>query len=151
MVIFAMAIQLRRVTIADAQTLFAWRNDELTRQMSANTDLVRYQDHVGWLERKLADSACRFHVAEEDGEPVGTIRFDGSPEATVSWTVATEARGRGVCKAMARLALKGETHVVAHVRPDNAICQRALSAVGFVDEGTIEGGLTLWTYRGGTA
>lgn len=124
-------LTLRKATLADAKALFRWRNDPLTRAMSESGEEVGYEGHLNWLAGKLSDPHCRFYIAELDGAPAGTIRFEGLDEAAVSWTVAPGFRGRGVCKAMARLGLAREGRVVAYVRADNSVCQHVLADVGF--------------------
>ena len=138
-------ITIRPATMDDAEALFAWRNDELTREMSTTPDAVDLEGHVGWLGRRLADPDCRFWIAETDGEPAGTIRFEGTEPATVSWTVAPGFRGRGVAKEMARLGMEREGHVIAHVKAENCACHAVLAAVGFrlVEDGEMQ----LWEHR----
>lgn len=124
-------LKLRDASLADAEILFEWRNDPLTRAMSGSGDEVAFGAHVRWIECKLSDPACRFYVAELDRVPVGTIRFDGNGDAIVSWTVAPGFRGRGLCKEMARLGLEREGRVTALVHADNRVCRSVLAAVGF--------------------
>ena len=96
---------LRNATIADARALFDWRNDPLTRQGSHNTAELEFDSHVSWVEKTLANPARQLFIVEEDGNPVGTVRIDHEPNnsAEMSWTVAPDARGRGVAKKMVRL------------------------------------------------
>ena len=85
----------------DARALYEWRNDPLMRQQSRNTDAVPWEKHVAWLEQSLTMPTRRFYIAEQGGMPVGTVRADerdGVQE--LSWTVAPEARGRGIGKRM---------------------------------------------------
>ena len=124
-------LKLRKASLADAEVLFEWRNDPLTRAMSGSADEVAFGAHLRWIERKLSDPACRLYVAELDRVPGGTIRFDGNGDSIVSWTVAPSFRGRGLCKQMARLGLEREGRVTAHVHADNRVCRSVLAAVGF--------------------
>jgi RimJ/RimL family protein N-acetyltransferase len=87
--------------MADADLLLRWRNDPDTRLASHHTGVVGPGEHLTWLSRTLADSDRRLLVAEEFGTPVGTVRIDRREGVSdLSWTVAPEARGRGVATRM---------------------------------------------------
>ena len=47
------AINLRPVTMADAQILYKWRNDPQTRTVSHNQDEIDFDTHLKWLDKKL--------------------------------------------------------------------------------------------------
>src|ERR1044071_700613 len=88
---------------ADAERLFRWRNDPATRAASVEGGAVAWDDHVAWLTRSLASRDRRLLVAEVDGEPIGTVRFDRQgAEWVMSWTVAPERRGQGLGGRMVR-------------------------------------------------
>lgn len=78
--------------IKDAQILFDWRNDPITRAMSRNSDLVEWNDHVVWLTSHLALPQSKIYIAENFRKPVGTFRIDGDE---ISYTVAPDERGKG--------------------------------------------------------
>ena len=98
------AIRLRAVTIQDADLLLDWRNDPETRNASHNTVTVQREEHIAWLTKTLSNARRQLFVAEESGVPVGTVRADLSDGVyELSWTVAPNARGRGVAKRMVAL------------------------------------------------
>jgi hypothetical protein len=37
--------KIRKANEGDSRDIFDWRNDELTRQMSHTTDLVKWREH----------------------------------------------------------------------------------------------------------
>src|SRR4051812_10417834 len=133
----------RPARAADAELLLAWRNDAAVRAVSHTTDEVAPAEHAAWLSRVLADPDRTLLVVERDGEPVGTVRFDREgDEATLSVTVASEQRGRGVGVQAIResteleLAARPElTRVVALVKAENAASQRAFERAGYVCAG----------------
>jgi len=95
------SITLRPATIQDADLLLEWRNDPKTRKASHNTAEVERDEHVSWLSRTLNNPNRRLLVAEENATPVGTVRADFSEAVwELSWTVAPNARGRGVANQM---------------------------------------------------
>jgi RimJ/RimL family protein N-acetyltransferase len=80
---------------------------------------VSRQDHETWLARALASPDRRLFVAEHDGRPIGTVRFDRSGDAwEVSITVAPAARGRRLAtpmllaaeRALGPVALRANVH-----------------------------------------
>lgn len=125
-------ITLIPVTIDDAATLLAWRNDEQTRLASHNMDEVSMADHVAWLERVLTNPDRRLFIAKDDGAPVGTVRsdFDGTC-SELSWTIAPGSRGRGYGKEMVRqlIAIIG-LPVVAEIKAGNTASMKIAEAVG---------------------
>jgi RimJ/RimL family protein N-acetyltransferase len=77
-------------------------------------------------------------VAEVDGRPVGTVRWDvRSGIGEVSIAVAREQRGQGRATAILRSLVEIARHdaqvvrLVAAVDPDNAASLRAFTASGF--------------------
>lgn len=85
-------MNIRPAQMSDADILFQWRNDPLTREMSKNRDPVSWETHIKWLAGRLARSEPHLYIAEIDC-PVGTFRLDGDE---ISYTVAPESRGKGL-------------------------------------------------------
>lgn len=127
--------QIRPATRDDARRLFDWRNDESTRNMSKNKGLIPWEDHMGWLDRRLKMDQPNLFVFEVDGQPVATFRIDGRD---LSYTVAPEHRGRGVAKLMLNEVRSRFGSLRAHVFSDNVpsikVAQSAGMDVVIVDE-----------------
>ncbi len=142
------AVELRPARREDAQLLFDWRNDPQTRAGSRNRGEVTWDEHVGWLERVLADPQVALMVAESKQRPVGQVRFDGTdaPEVEISVSIDPGQRGRGLGKAVigAGVAWLAQHHpdavVVAEIRPDNDASLRAFERSGFMPAG-VNGGM----------
>src|SRR5437879_8578358 len=97
---------LRGANELDAERLFDWRNDPLTRANSLNTDLVTWADHTRWLSASLTRPDRDLLIAERDGQALGTVRIDYLADSReLSWTVAPECRQQGIGKQMVRLAV----------------------------------------------
>ena len=88
---------------------------------------------MAWLERRLDDPETALYVAEQDGEPVGTVRLELADVALISITVAPEHRGEGLAVPMieAACAKVGDFPVVAEIRPANLASIRAFEKAGF--------------------
>tara|TARA_R100000149_G_C5819200_1_gene99229 strand:- start:61 stop:528 length:468 start_codon:yes stop_codon:yes gene_type:complete len=134
-------IILRPATIEDADILLEWRNDPNTRKASHNTDEVQRDDHISWLSRTLGNPDRRLYVAEENGDPVGTVRTDFAGGVwELSWTVSPKARGRGVAKRMvAVLANEISEPIRAEVKTGNMVSARIAEHAGMVFERETDG------------
>jgi RimJ/RimL family protein N-acetyltransferase len=94
-------MKYRPATIDDAKRLLDWRNDDLTCAMSRSPDSVAWDQHVSWLNVRLARETPHLYIAECKGRPVGSFRIDADE---ISYTVAPECRGKGYATAMLKLA-----------------------------------------------
>jgi len=142
-------ITLRQATLDDLGMLFSWRNDPDTRRASRNTGDVSRHEHETWLKATLKNPDRRLYIAEEDGHAVGTIRADRAGGFyELSWTVAPEARGRGVGERMVRaLAGRIEQPIEAWIKPWNTASIRIAEGAGMTRE-RMEDGMLL--YRRGS-
>jgi len=140
----AESILIRAATRADSEVLLAWRNDPGTRAASRDQEPVAAAGHERWLEDVLADDDRALLVGELRGEPVGQLRFDrvDSLRWEINVTVAPEARGRGIGRALIEAGIawlwSAEPHaraVEAWVRRGNDRSLRAFVACGFAREG----------------
>jgi UDP-2,4-diacetamido-2,4,6-trideoxy-beta-L-altropyranose hydrolase len=126
------SIILRPATFADAALLLAWRNDPQSRLASRNTALVQPEEHTAWLSRTLASGDRKLMIAESGGKPAGVVRADRIAQGwELSWTVAPEARGRGVGSQMLVMFVAGlEGRLHATIRKDNGASRRMALAAG---------------------
>ena len=46
-------IKVRKAELSDSKTIFEWRNDKLTREMSHTTDIVDWEGHSNWFASSL--------------------------------------------------------------------------------------------------
>src|SRR3990170_3077059 len=86
---------LRRATINDCDDIFRWRNDEVTRKNSFNSEIIPYEEHCRWLKKTLNDpSKLLFIGINENNEKCGVIRFDikNSFASEIHINVAPEKR-----------------------------------------------------------
>lgn len=124
---------VRPATAADAELLLSWRNDPETRRWARTTELVSVAEHEAWLSR--ASPARRLFVAEHQGRPVGTVRFDrGDGAWEVSITVAPAARGRRLATPMLLAAERalGPAVIRANVHRDNVASLALFERAGYV-------------------
>ncbi len=100
-------LRLRPATLEDAECLYAWRNDPQTRAASHNEEEIPFQAHLDWLKAGLGNPHRKLYIAEENSEPVGTVRADWQEGVfLLSWTIAPGARGRGIGKRMVSMLVQ---------------------------------------------
>lgn len=119
---------IRLASQQDADVLFDWRNDVLSRKMSRNTHEITREEHDAWLTAALLDSHREIYIAEMDGYPAGMVRVDykeGGGVCELSWIVASEYRGMGIGKEMVRTVADSlKAMLFAEIRPENAASLR---------------------------
>lgn len=141
-----MEISLRRAIPHDSEMLWEWRNDYETRMNSVNTDLVGWPEHIMWFSKSLAMLDRKIFIAENNKEPVGTVRFDYYNDSVeLSWTIAPEHRGKGYGAAMLKAAIAKEPtkDIYATIKPENHASAKIAKASGFVFT-KMENGLGVW-------
>lgn len=138
------SLRLRKATAEDAQRLFDWANDPVTRAMSFRSESIPWEDHRRWLAAVLADQDRLLLIAEwrVDGvwRPCGQLRLDAGGLVSLGFDPAW--RGRGLAAPTLRRALTlpevaafGPLYT-AFIRPENAASQRAFRQAGFRHAGS---------------
>ncbi|WP_086972011.1 GNAT family N-acetyltransferase [Caballeronia glebae] len=135
-------LTLRKATARDSDLLYEWRNDPITRRSSHDTSEIARERHERWLAASLENSRRQIFIAEEHERLVGTVRVDHGPDGTaeLSWTVAPDARGKGVATRMVRRVadeISGKCPVRAEVKAGNHASVKVANAAGMhlVNEG----------------
>lgn len=151
-------LTLRRACIHDAELLYAWRNHPDTYRWFFNSEPVKWEQHLTWLEDGLADSRHLLFMIEDEGRPVAHVRFilhSGLDAADISVTVAPELRGRGygskaLCVAT-QYALCGDglnlRCVRADIMPGNEASIRSFTNAGYVEEDRCDHHATMYARR----
>src|SRR5262249_11385785 len=91
-------LTLPPATPQDAKLIWGGANDPTVRACAFSREPIPWESHLRWYENQLASPGTRFWVVEEDGEPVGQIRYDrdeAGRAAEISFSVARDHRGRG--------------------------------------------------------
>jgi RimJ/RimL family protein N-acetyltransferase len=135
----AQQLTFRRATWSDAELLWIWANDPEVREASLSSNPIGWQEHQVWFGARLADSGSLVLIAEEAGDPIGTVRLQ-SKDATgarISLTVAPGARGVGLAGPLIEegvdqaASVFGVTEVEALVKPWNQASRKAFENSGF--------------------
>jgi RimJ/RimL family protein N-acetyltransferase len=126
-------VRLRPAQVQDAEILWLWRNDPVTRVHSRSTEPISWKAHVAWLTAALADPARKIMIAEHGATPIGTVALHGIDEEwEISITVAPEKRGGGAGTAILQSACARTSHdIYASVRNGNRPSRRLFESCGF--------------------
>jgi UDP-2,4-diacetamido-2,4,6-trideoxy-beta-L-altropyranose hydrolase len=145
---------LRPATLADANDLFAWRNDPVTLACFRSTAVVPREDHDRWMKFNVLYGYPEHIVliAENESEPVGVVRFDSVKDDVMSYeasiTMAPKYRGNGLSKTILDTACRAmdEFTINAEIRKDNAASRKIFERCGFRE---IKSDNAFITYRRG--
>lgn len=140
-------LRLRPAHSDDAERVFEWANDPITRAASFSRDSFSLEDHLAWFAEQLTRVDRHPFLAELAGEPIAFVRLDASVDqpgvCTISINVAPEARGRGLGVAVIEAATPigaglGFDRIHALIRPDNHTSRRAFARAGYeLDANTV--------------
>lgn len=150
------SLATRPASMADADVLFAWRDDPGTRAASRNKDSLDWNAHLGWMSRTLADRDRQLFVIEAATAPIATVRWDRCSglgwEASI--TVAPDHRGTGVAAAALLAAeravlVEDPCRLLATIHIDNIASRRVFARAGYLPHRPADrdGFLTLAKWR----
>jgi RimJ/RimL family protein N-acetyltransferase len=135
-------LTLRPADLGDAGFLLALRNDPETRSFSFTQHEISDDEHLAWLELRLADADSLIWIALEGELPIGQLRLTRLDDSTaeVDVAVAAACRGRGVGRAiiargagLCEASWPGVVRLRARVMSGNTASLRAFSAAGYAD------------------
>jgi RimJ/RimL family protein N-acetyltransferase len=102
-------LQLRKAQLSDLDLYFHWVNDSDARQNAITVKQIDYDEHCVWFAEKVISKDACLWVMEYEEVPVGQIRFDidrSLKEATISYFIAQEHRGKGFGLSVVKLGLE---------------------------------------------
>lgn len=136
-------VRLRSVTLQDSQAWYEIRNDQMVRNWSRSTKVIRINEHAKWWRESLQNDKRRLFMVEIAGQPgkagqVGIARLDHRGAWTeISLAVIPAAHGRGigteiVCQLIEKAAQLRWPEIGAVVNGKNARSLRIFAKLGFV-------------------
>lgn len=133
---------LRRLKLEDSRLIFEWRNNETIIRLSSSQKKVSWQEHQEWIKNSIQNSTRTVFIIENNGEPVGQVRFDKENKddnfASISIYLLPENTGKGIGTKALELACQRYfqeeatvKEVFAFVRDENTISQEFFLKCGF--------------------
>jgi len=133
-------LDMRPATMADADMLYEWVNDPLTRSMSTmGANHILREDHDNWMRFNVLQGYPQHIVMIADTEygSVGVVRFDTDKRDTmrhrVSITIGPKFRGMHLASGVLAEAcrLMDESTLVAEIKKTNAPSISIFERCGF--------------------
>lgn len=152
---------IRPAAPKDAELLWTWANDPSVRGASFHKDPIPWEDHIQWFTRRLQSPDVRLWILEEQGRPVGQIRYELSgagDEAVLNFSIAVQERGKGYGEYLVNItkdrALEelGASRISAFVLEGNRSSAKVFLRAGYWFEGmaTVNGQrCLLFTWQSG--
>lgn len=139
------SLHLRPATADDCRRIWEWANEPAVRAVSFSSEPIMWEQHVTWFTRKIGDASTRLWIAEQDGAPLGQVRFDlEGLDATISISLDASRRRKNLgalliwsaCQKLFRNSAVKTIH--AFIKLDNAASIRAFEKAGFEPGGETE-------------
>ncbi len=90
-------LNLRPAVKEDAAILFEWANETQVRANSLNSEPIKWDNHVSWLNSRLASDTTFIYIMKWNGEPVGQVRYDDAGEfLDIDYSISAAFRGVGL-------------------------------------------------------
>lgn len=132
-------MHLRPANMRDADQLFSWRNDPVTRAAFRSTEPVPRANHDQWMKFNVEQGypQHRVLIADSDFGAYGVVRFDAARDDVmtfeVSITLARQWRGKGLAATILdeACALMSEYRLKASIRAYNDASRRVFERCGF--------------------
>lgn len=135
-------LRLRRARAEDADLLWAWANDPVTRQASFDPAPIPWEEHCAWLLRTLEKPDALILIALDGNDnPVGYVRCERKEERRVlSVAIAPQERGKGWSKDVVTAGVRTYFHAYpdermhAFVKAGNAPSIGLFRSLGWREE-----------------
>jgi len=130
--------RLRKTKTDDLMLYFKWANEPQTRLQSFSSKPIALSEHQNWFENKISSPTCHLYLLEYKGIPAGQIRFDIETKAVLSYSIAPEARGKGLSIYLLEKGVEQfkkdrqeKIPIVGFVKEQNIPSNRAFTKLGY--------------------
>jgi len=132
----------RKLNNSDKEITFNWANDKLTRKNSFSSELITFQEHSDWIEKKIQSKKSCFLICLLDNIEVGLVRFDLNDEDIyiIGITIDEKYRGKSLAwqfikKACHKFYQEKNKDIIAYIKYNNLASKKAFEKAGFQLEG----------------
>lgn len=89
-------VKMREAQKDDLETTFTWASNSDIRRYSFQQHQITHNEHSQWFNKRVNDNKCLYLIAELNGIPIGSVRFDlQDREAVISYLVDPGYHGQG--------------------------------------------------------
>lgn len=131
-------INIRRASVQDMNDVFSLSNDPLVRLNSFHPEVISWDTHQEWFQRKLKSNTTFFFVAYTEGIFCGQVRFETEKEeALIGISLKPFLRGLGLGSYIINEAIRliedcnSIKRVKALIKGDNTASIKAFQKAGF--------------------
>lgn len=131
----------RKVDLSDSHIIFSWRNNPEIYKYLFNPTPVALADHETWMNKITANRMVLFLIAEYQGCPAGTVRFDleeNLETAEIGIYLAPDLHGRKLSASMllasevpVKKYYKSLKKIVAKVLLENTASEKMFEKSGY--------------------
>ena len=126
--------KLRGVIVSDWDFLLEWRNDNITRQNSFNSEVISTNAHKEYINNILINSDRNLYILDYNEIPVGTLREDRIEKDIfeLSYTISPMYRGKKIGQIMMSLYLiEKKGSYLCRVNEENLPSIKMIKKLGF--------------------
>lgn len=124
-------MNLRPMTMDDADKMLEWKNYPETRQFAiVGLFEIRREEHIKWLEQNVQ----YFQIIEVDGKKAGAVRINGGE---ISIWIDRDFRGKGLATDVIKSV--SQPGMIAKIVDGNIASMRAFIKCGYVPISYIKG------------
>ena len=139
---------LRPMTVADADMVLEWRNQEHIRKNMYTDHIIQPDEHAAWTARMIEDDRCDYYIFEHRSRPIGLVGFyDIRPDhKRADWAfylgVTDAPKGAGPAMEFFAISKVFEEHAIeklcCEILTFNSGVIKLHERFGFVHEGLLE-------------
>ena len=138
-------IKIRLAKPEDSESIFKWRNDNHSREMFFESEILSFQEHSIWFNKSLSDKKRKLYIGTVENQKIGICRFDLNEEMSsseVSINMNPEMRSLGFGKRFLFHCIEDYSKVNDHelfakIKLKNKTSIKVFNYVGF-DQNYIE-------------
>ncbi len=133
-------INIRKTDITDVKDLFEWRNDNLSRKMMLNSNMIEWNDHLNWHKKVLKNKNIVVLICiNEYQQKIGVVHFKiDAKNITIAINLSPKYRGKGFSKNCILLAINffkkefpDNRKICAQIKKNNIISLKLFKNCGF--------------------
>jgi len=137
-------INLTKAKITDINDIFEWRNHPDIRKNFFDSEVITWNDHEKWFNKKLKDQDTTIYIAYYIENKIGTIRFEAN-ESVIKTSIMLNPLflGKGHGSHVIKLGVqkfimekKPDKQIIAEIKKDNIASIKAFQKADFKKSGT---------------
>jgi RimJ/RimL family protein N-acetyltransferase len=128
-------LRFRKAKIDDIELIFNWANDPVVRKAALNSEIIKWETHQKWFERKIIDDNCIIYIFHNKlNTPIGQVRIENEKnEWFIDYSIDRSFRGIGLGKDLIKQTIDkhGGKSFRALVKLDNLPSLNVFQKLGF--------------------